>query len=80
MKQFLEMYREQDIEVAIKRVYNKSPKELNLDSRVLSVCLKSTRLLNRELELNLWNNDFDNLWFAEILRAQVFVRVIQNEL
>ena len=53
MKQFLEMYREQDIEVAIKRVYNKSPKELNLEFTDFISLFKIDEAIEQRIEAKL---------------------------
>ena len=53
MKQFLEMYREQDIEAAMKRVYNKSPKELNLEFTDFISLFKIDEAIEQRIEAKL---------------------------
>ena len=53
MKQFLEMYREQDIEAAMKRVYNKSPKELNLEFTDFISLFKTDEAIEQRIEAKL---------------------------
>ena len=53
IKQFLEIYREQDMEAAMKRVYNKSPEELSREFMSFISLFKTDEAIEKRIETKL---------------------------
>lgn len=53
IKQFLEMYREQDMEAAMKRVYNNTPEELNREFMSFISLFKTDEAIEKRIETKL---------------------------